>query len=241
MERHQIHRLWTTERKGFTIIEMIVAMAMAMIVLAAVVTLFSTTNQSYVRQDKMVSAEQNVRSAMEVMSHEIRMAGYIPLAYLPGEPNAINTDVNGEPWSDGNIEQLEEATATSLTFVSDLNSDDIPETVRYTITGTTMTRQQWQWNAGSNRWDELAGTSAGAVTLAEDISSIAFLYTFENGSTGIPSDTDASNQNDREDVRALRIAMTGQTRSEIYAGQLGFKTLTSDIRMRNMGLETRTR
>ena len=228
------------DRSGFTLTELLVAMGLAMFVLAGVVILYSTSNRSYVKQDKMVAVEQNVRSAMEIMAHELRMAGYIPMDSLPDGPSEIRQDVPGEAWTDGSPEQLEEATATAITFISDLNADNIPETIRYALSGTTLTRQAWQYIPGTNTWQAMTGSVTGSINLAENIQSITISYTFENGAVGIPSNVDASLDNDREDVRAITIAMTGLTRTPVEGTVFGTRTLQSYVKLRNLGLETST-
>ena len=173
---------------GFTLIELIMAMFMAMVVLAGTVLLFSTSNRAFVGQDQIVTLEQNVRGTMEIMTFELHMAGYVPGSNQTGGTSPIVSDVSGQSWSNGRMERIEEATAGALTFVADLNADDDAETVRYTLIGTALTRESWQWDRVSGSWSQDAG---GPVAVAFNVSGLNLGYIFEDGDSGLPDDADA--------------------------------------------------
>ncbi|MBW2091035.1 MAG: prepilin-type N-terminal cleavage/methylation domain-containing protein [Deltaproteobacteria bacterium] len=206
------------KNKGFTLVELLIAIALAGFIMVGAVSVFTYSNRAYVIQDEVVATQQFVRSALEIMLHEIRMAGYIP------------TDLQGNLDSD---ERIREATATALTFIADLNADDNPELVRYTINATTLTRQSWDWSATSSSW----AVQTGAVTLAENITGLNFNYTYADGTQGIPADAQ-----DRENVRAITISLTGRTAhiDPDYTAPDGtkyhYRTLQTCVKMRNMGL-----
>lgn len=221
---------------GFTLVELLIGMVIAMLVLAGVVYLFSSSNQTSVAQEKLVTTGQNVRSAMEIMAHEFRMAGYVPMDNLPGGANVIASDVSGQAWSNGQFERLEESTASSMTFIADLNSDNQAEAVRYNLNGTTLTRQSWQWVPGTGWVEQVPGT----VNVIEDIVIFNISYIFADGTSGLPDNTDASTSNDRDDVRGLIISLTGETEEQVRGAggaQKRQSSLRSFIKTRNMGLD----
>lgn len=61
---------------GFTLVELLITLAISSIVLTAIYNLFISQNKLYVKEQELISMEQNLRSAMDLMSKEIRMAGY---------------------------------------------------------------------------------------------------------------------------------------------------------------------
>lgn len=61
--------------RGFTLIELMVAAAVAGIVLTVMFTMFRTSNRSYVVQDYVAEMQQNLRMAMYHVSRDARMAG----------------------------------------------------------------------------------------------------------------------------------------------------------------------
>ena len=224
------------QRPGFTIVELVTAMGLAMMVLAGVVLLLSTSNRAYVAQDQVVSMEQNVRASLEVMGHELRMAGYIPLNNLAGGASVIASDVSGQSWSDGNLEPIEEATTNSITFVADLNLDDNAETVSYRLSGGNLERRSWTWSGGS--W--VAQGDGGWTPLAENVVGVGFVYQFADGSSGLPNNTDSNVDNDNDDIRSVEVVVTGRTAAvlETTSGSGHVQGgLQSHLVMRNMGLE----
>ncbi len=64
--------------RGFTLIELLIAMAVGLIVLGAVYSVFIIQNKTYKVQEQIAEMQQNARAAMDMMTREIRMAGYNP-------------------------------------------------------------------------------------------------------------------------------------------------------------------
>jgi len=83
---------------AFTLLELLIVMAITGIVMAAVYSVSKTQQDSYIAQEEVATMQQNVRSAMYYMEREIRMAGCHPtqknISPLPGivtaGPNTIN-------------------------------------------------------------------------------------------------------------------------------------------------------
>jgi type IV pilus assembly protein PilW len=67
-----------TRNDGFTLVEMLVAMAIGAIVMAAVYSTYSTQQKSYILQEQVSAMQQNIRAAMYYMTRDIRMAGCDP-------------------------------------------------------------------------------------------------------------------------------------------------------------------
>jgi type IV pilus assembly protein PilW len=65
-------------KKGFTLTEMIVSMGIGMVVLAAVTTTFTAQARYYNAQEQVNEMEQNARGALDVITRELKMAGYNP-------------------------------------------------------------------------------------------------------------------------------------------------------------------
>lgn len=65
-------------QKGFTLIEILIAMAISGFMLMAVYGAFSTQQTHYTAQEQVAEMQQNIRSGLDTMVREIRMAGYDP-------------------------------------------------------------------------------------------------------------------------------------------------------------------
>ena len=102
-------------RDGFTIIELLLAMALAGIVMGAIYNVFISSNRSYHTQDRVADAQQRVRTGLVFMARDIRMAGFDPTS--------------------GAGAGVEVATATKFRFTADMNRvNGIEDTDRERIT-----------------------------------------------------------------------------------------------------------
>ena len=63
-------------KKGVSLIELLVALAICGTVVAGAYRFFITQTRAYAVQDQATEAQQNVRLAMEILLRDLRMAGY---------------------------------------------------------------------------------------------------------------------------------------------------------------------
>jgi len=66
---------WLTDR-GFTLVELMVAMAISLVVMGAIFLTFKSQQDSYIIQDQITATQQNLRAAMYILTRDIQMAGY---------------------------------------------------------------------------------------------------------------------------------------------------------------------
>jgi len=98
-ERHPLSRYGSNER-GFTLVELMIGLVVALIIVAAAFTALTGSDRATKINDQTAQAQQNVRLAMELISHDIKMAGYgmtTPLpgcntAIVPGDQNPVGAD-----------------------------------------------------------------------------------------------------------------------------------------------------
>ncbi|MBW2108238.1 MAG: prepilin-type N-terminal cleavage/methylation domain-containing protein [Deltaproteobacteria bacterium] len=64
--------------RGFTLVELLVAMATGMVVLAAGINIVILHKHAYQVQDQCAEMVQTARAALDMMSREVRMAGFDP-------------------------------------------------------------------------------------------------------------------------------------------------------------------
>lgn len=64
------------KEKGFTLIELMIAMALSLIVMAAIFSTFKSQQDSYVVQSQVSMAQQNLRAALYMITRDVQMAGY---------------------------------------------------------------------------------------------------------------------------------------------------------------------
>jgi type IV pilus assembly protein PilW len=66
----------TFNKKGITLIELLIALVIAAITLAGVYRVFISQTRTYAIQDQVVEVQQSVRSAMDIISRDLRMTGF---------------------------------------------------------------------------------------------------------------------------------------------------------------------
>ena len=69
-------------RAGFTLIEIMVAMAISGVLLATIYKVYQSQLQTYTTQQQVVQMQQSMRAALYLMERDIRLAGYAPLGGL---------------------------------------------------------------------------------------------------------------------------------------------------------------
>jgi prepilin-type N-terminal cleavage/methylation domain-containing protein len=74
------------ENRGFTLIEILITMAIMGVVLSAVYSVYLTHQKSAYTQEEVVEVQQNLRIAMDSISKDVRMAGML----VPSSANAVN-------------------------------------------------------------------------------------------------------------------------------------------------------
>ncbi|WP_320041287.1 prepilin-type N-terminal cleavage/methylation domain-containing protein [uncultured Desulfobacter sp.] len=83
---------------GFTLIEILISLAISGIILTGILYVFETSNKSYIVQDDVARMQQNVRIAKYYIEKDLRMAGYgvMGMASDDGfvEPVVFENDIN---------------------------------------------------------------------------------------------------------------------------------------------------
>ncbi|MBW2034775.1 MAG: prepilin-type N-terminal cleavage/methylation domain-containing protein [Deltaproteobacteria bacterium] len=92
-------------RNGFTLIELMIAMAISLIVMAGIYSAYQSQQKSHDIQIQVAAMQQNLRAAMFYMEREIRMAGCDPkgnaapaAAIITAQPGTIEfrSDIRGD-------------------------------------------------------------------------------------------------------------------------------------------------
>jgi prepilin-type N-terminal cleavage/methylation domain-containing protein len=134
---------------GFTLVELMVSMSIGLAILAAVTTTFMSQTRIYNSQEQINEMQQNARGVLDILSRELKMAGY--------KPNGGG--FNGVTYS-----------TTQLMVQADLNSDGAIST------SSTANEQITYAFDNANEQITRAVGSGSAQILAEHISAFTFNY-----------------------------------------------------------------
>ena len=154
--------------KGFSLLELIAAMAAGLAVMISVYSAYINHQRSHVTEQLVVKMQQNARAAMSLMKREIRMAGYDPAA-TDGEDNDANTIIDDETSGAGIITAKYDPASgiPIMRFSADLDYDWTvvgDEDITYTLVGTELQRN-------------------GQI-VAYDIEAVGFAYAFDDDGDG---------------------------------------------------------
>jgi type IV pilus assembly protein PilW len=236
--------------RGFTLIELMVALAVTSILIAGIYTTYITQLKSHLTQQLIVEMQQNLRGAMFIIERDIRMAGYDPnrtagagiikmlandfeftMDVTGGENDGIDNDNDGG--TDGSDPGNDEDR------FSDGDVNDTNEQIRYALNTDA---------AGFQYLGRELGGAGGLQYLAESIDALNFVYLDSAGSV----------TNDPLSVKSVQVTIVGrsskvvpvmffrQTDNQVYMNQQGqivlptqndqFRRMivTSDIVCRNL-------
>lgn len=85
-------------QKGFSLIEVLIALVIAMIVIAGVYRAFTVQQKNFVIQEQVSEVQQSVRTVMDLIARDIRMAGFgQPPWAVGGSSGAVTITIGPNP------------------------------------------------------------------------------------------------------------------------------------------------
>jgi len=207
-----MRRLGMNER-GYSLPELTVAMAVAGILMAGLLSMLMTGQQSYLVGTDQAEAQQNLRIAIGRMAQEIRLAGEDPTKV--GFNAIINQSANGLTiQNDWNANGLI-AGAPNVMLNDGVTQVQRGEQVIYSLNGTTLMRQE-------------VGVDNAAQAVADGIQTLTFTYYKADGVTV------AANVADIRQIVIDIVARPVDQPSSSAAGAVYVK-MTDKVRLRNRG------
>jgi type IV pilus assembly protein PilW len=218
--------------QGFTMVELLVAMVVALLALGAIYSTLLNQHKSYVVQEETSAMNQNLRIALFYMQREIRMAGCDPT----GNANA----------------RIKTANATSINFTEDVggdldgsdsdgDTDDANEDITYCLKANNLVKN----------------TGGGKQMVVQNIDALDFVYLDGSSPPSVlnPKGSDVAEEN-MDQIRSVEITMVARTdratlaspNNNAYFNQRGWeilepqndnfsrRSLTVWIKCRNLGL-----
>lgn len=221
-----------SRQTGFTLIDIVVGLAMASVLMVVMVSLFTTMGRSYTIQNVAADVQQVARGGVELMIQEIRMAGLDPSGSAAAgivdnfdkdagfhedhDDLIAPTDANNFAFTmdadmDGRIDHCVDDDKDKSDDCSAKDDNVENELIAYRINDDALER----YRGGNAQWEDLTESN---------VSNLSFKYYDE---TGVETTT-------RDDIRMVEISMTVQ----LPAGRGGtvIRTYSTRVRCRNIGL-----
>lgn len=122
--------------KGYTLVEVLIALALGVIILSAIYSLVNMGQKSTYNIERRVAAHQDARTALEMMSMEIQMASYNPRPDYEGSNFWVSSG-NCTASTNQTYKGIQLATDSSITIEMNLDGsasigDSINEVINYT-------------------------------------------------------------------------------------------------------------
>jgi type IV pilus assembly protein PilW len=144
---------WKNWKRGFTLVELLIAMAIALVVIASLSSAFISQRKTFNAQEQISEMIQSARAATDMIAAEVRMVGYDPLGVgIVGIPSYSTSQLQIQADLDSNGD-----------------SSGAHEDITFTYDGTNMQIDR--------------NTGGGAQPLAENIQLLTFEYYNDTGST----------------------------------------------------------
>ena len=181
--------------RGFTIVELLIAMVVSLLALGAIYSTFLNQHKSYVVQEETSAMNQNLRIALFYVQREIRMAGCDPT----GNANA----------------KIITASATSINFTEDVrgdldesdsdgDTDDANEDITYRLKANNLVKN----------------TGGGNQMVVQNIDALDFVYldgssppkVLNPGGSSVPDES-------LDQIRSVEVTMVARTDRSTLASQ----------------------
>ena len=152
---------------GFTLMELIIALAIAVITTASLFSFFIKQQSSYIAQEHVTEMQQDLRVAMEIMVREMRMAGFDSTLAKSAGAGILDADTD------------------SIPFAMDIDMDgDCGDT------GENITYSLFADGDGTLNLGRIDATDGQIRSMAPNIEALGFAYGIDNDRDG-QLDTDA--------------------------------------------------
>jgi len=158
---------------GFTLVELMITVLLSMLIMGALASVYVNHQNNTIAQDQVTELQQNLRAAIYLIEHDIRMAGYDPL-------NIAGASITT-------------ATANNLVFTKVENSDGVDNDGDTTIDedDELTTVSYYLFDSLGDGDMELGRklNTSNVDAVAENIDAIEFYYTLDDGTqTLAPAD-----------------------------------------------------
>jgi len=221
--------------KGFTLVELMIAMVILGLVLTGVVKMFTNTGRFHTSQEMMVSLTQDMRAAKMLMSQEIREAGCNPkhlirIGFQTSSDDRYNTDANSIHFTrdidngDGDANQE-----------PDGDANDPNEDIRYYRTNDNCSGTVGAVLAAGNNTPGCLrrNTGGGGQPVMANVTNLQFIYYDTNDAVLPPAGLTTNAALDK--IRTVEVILTGQVENPGRATETS-QTQRFRIKIRNMGV-----
>jgi prepilin-type N-terminal cleavage/methylation domain-containing protein len=166
--------------KGFSLVELMIAIAVGSIVVGAIYQLFNTQQRVYLAQENVVEMQQNLRAGLYLLTTELRMAGFDP-----GETGNFGFVTDFSPPNDILDTDIDYAANNNIiAFTVDDNEDGLVqandnEMIAYRFNDAEKSLERYRWvkddGTAFRNWE----------AVATNVDALDFVYVDRSGNITI--------------------------------------------------------
>jgi type IV pilus assembly protein PilW len=207
-------RDFSLNKKGITLIELLVGLIISAAVIAAIYRVFVAQTRAYTVQDQVVEVQQGTRSAMEILLRDLRMAGF------------DSDDVGSK-----------------ISIVNAIVAADHSVTVSYEYDYATQYTITYSLDAATKRllrqltvMKDDGSSNATEGVLLENVEALDFTYGVDTNGDGALDNWVSADGIGMGKVVAVRVVLTGnpdQTNPDVKRW-VSPRTLNSTVALRNL-------
>jgi len=198
-------------KKGITLIELLVALVISGMVIAGIYRIFIAQSRAYTVQDQVVEIQQSIRSAMEILLRDLRMAGY--------DNDSLTSKISiANP-----IFPADHSVIVNYEY-----DDTHRYEINYSLVNGNLTRQL-------TIFPDVGPSTATTDTLLENVDALNFEYGVDTNDDGALDSWVSAGGIGTAKVVAVRIVLTAkpdQTNPDVK-NWVSPRTLTSAVTLRN--------
>jgi type IV pilus assembly protein PilW len=213
-EVRDMKKICRINRKGITLIELLVALVISGMVIAGIYRIFIAQSRAYTVQDQVVEIQQSIRSAMEILLRDLRMAGYDNDS-LTSKISIANPIIPGD-------------NSVTVSFEYD-------DTTQYTITYSIDAGTKRLLRQLTTTKDDGSSIASPQESILENVETLDFTYGVDTNDDGALDSWVSAGGIGTAKVVAVRIVLTAkpdQTNPDVK-NWVSPRTLTSAVTLRN--------
>lgn len=195
-----------TRQTGLSLIELMISMVISLILILGVVSIYVTSKRSYAIQDGVSRSQENVRFSMDMLLHDLRMAGY------PKNNTALTDPIDTTTTADGGG-----TNSDTITLRFESATDCLGQATPANSCGSNNCAVNKYFIDGNGNLACQGNGSAATEVIAEGITNMQVLYGLD---TDTPADGLANKYTKWTNILAA-------DRSKIVSVRLGLLTKTT--------------
>jgi type IV pilus assembly protein PilW len=232
--------------KGLTLIELLVVMAISGVFMAGVYAAYLSQARAYNTQELTVEMQENLRTALELLQMDLRLAGSNPsmeaeTGFILATPTSVRfrMDVTGgaDDGVDNNGNYLVDEGKNHIDddgdgFIDEFDEQewydgdtmDAGEDITWNLNGTTLTRTTIRWDKVDNEW------KTNQINVALNIDQMNLVYLDED--RNILDDGTGTVDTNLKNIKTIQITLVARVRDSI----LSFRPINKNIYTNQQGV-----